>query len=83
MKLRLSPDMLSLVEEIVRSRCPDMLSLLDPRSKNQISEQQREDFCQVATDEFCVSGIREDGEPNQRGLSLEKLIDHLLRLPLS
>lgn len=83
MKLQLPPDLLPLLEEIVRSRRPDMLGLLDPLTKNLISEQQRDDLCQVATDEFCASGIREDGEPNQRGLCIENLINHLLRLSVA
>ncbi len=35
----------------------------------------QEKIRQAVLDEFCSSGLRDDDEPNQRGLELEDLID--------
>lgn len=35
----------------------------------------KEKIKQAVLDEFCSSGLRDDNEPNQRGLELEGLID--------
>ena len=45
--------------------------------KIQLTAEQREDLRQAVTDELIETGLRDDDEPNERGLLLEELIDRL------
>jgi hypothetical protein len=42
-----------------------------------LTEEQQDELRQTLTDEIMETGLREDDEPNGRGLLLEELIDKL------
>ncbi|HST24075.1 MAG TPA: hypothetical protein VLR90_23425 [Blastocatellia bacterium] len=65
------------MEEIVRSRRSDLLGLLDFPQDIKLTEEQREDLRLAVADEFLETGLKENGEPNQRGLLLDELITRL------
>jgi hypothetical protein len=65
------------LREVVQDHRPDLLTILDSREDVALTEQQRDDLRQAVTDEFCQTGLKENDEPNQRGLLLEEIIDRL------
>lgn len=69
--------MADVLREVVQDHCPDLLTILDSREDVALTEQQRDDLRQAVTDEFCQTGLKENDEPNQRGLLLEEIIDRL------
>ncbi len=74
---QLSQEMKKLLEEIVRSRRPDLLGLLDLPQDTKLTEEQREDLRLAVADELLETGLQENDEPNQRGLLLDDLIARL------
>lgn len=68
------------MREALLNRAPDFLNLLDSPEDVRLSADQRDELRQIVTDEFCATGLREDDEPNARGLILEDIIDRLGRL---
>ena len=77
MALRLPQAMADVLREVVQDHRPDLLTILESRENIELTEQQRDDLRQAVTDEFCQTGLKENDEPNQRGLLLEKIIDRL------
>ena len=72
------PDNLrQLLEEVVRSRRPDMLHVILEKRLQDLPFQQRLELRHELQQEFSLTGLREDSEPNDRGLALEELIDIL------
>ena len=59
---------------VVKDRSPELLKVIELES---INADQIEALCDVVVDEFSSTGLREDDEPNPRGLELEGLIDVL------
>ena len=80
MALSLPQAMADVLREVVQDHRPDLLTILESRENIELTEQQRDDLRQAVTDEFCQTGLKENDEPNQRGLLLEEIIDRLGRL---
>jgi hypothetical protein len=70
----LSDKLRQLLEEVVRSRRPDMLHLVQGTRLQDLPFQQRLELRHELQQEFSSTGLREDSEPNSRGLDLEELI---------
>lgn len=64
-----------LLREVLEKRAPELLSVLREESRVVIREDQKRDIQELIGDEFAETGLRDDHEPNERGLDLEKLID--------
>lgn len=69
--------MSELLSEIVWKREPSLIGAVASLQKIQLTAEQREDLRQAVTDELIETGLRDDDEPNERGLLLEELIDRL------
>jgi hypothetical protein len=52
-----------------------MMSLVASSRHVELTDEQRDELREMLTDEFIETGLREDDEPNERGLLLEELID--------
>jgi len=76
----LKPEHLVLLHSTIQKQQPGLLHLLTLFGKQQLTEDQREDLRQALIDEFIQTGLRDDSEPNERGLQLEDLIDRLEQL---
>lgn len=77
MALGLPKEQEKVLRETLLNRAPEFLSLLDSPEDVRLSADQRDELRQIVTDEFCATGLREDDEPNARGLVLENIIDRL------
>jgi hypothetical protein len=66
-----------LLREVVQGRRPDLLAILNSPAQGGLTELQRNELRHAVTEEFCRTGLREDDEPNPRGLRLEELTDRL------
>ena len=77
MALQLPSKMSELLSEIVWKRDPSMIGAVASLQDIQLTDDQREDLRQAVTDELIETGLRDDDEPNERGLLLEELIDRL------
>lgn len=73
----LSDQDMSLLREAITRRRPKLLPLLDQLGTVPLTDEQRENLREAIGIEFCETGLREDSEPNERGLALESLIDAL------
>jgi hypothetical protein len=73
MNLRLDDNQKTLLREVLQKNSPEMLSVFDAPAL--LTDEQRIEICRILTDEFCLTGLGEDSEPNQRGMLLEDLID--------
>lgn len=80
MMIRLSPKMTELLTEVISKRCPHLLGLLAVPQGTERTNSQLDELREVVADEFSETGLKEDDEPNQRGLLLEDIIGRL-RLP--
>jgi hypothetical protein len=63
-----------LVETLVK-RLHDLPENIELLLESQLTESQADKINQALTDELCETGLNPDGEPNQRGVILEELID--------
>lgn len=77
MILRLSSKMEELMTEVIRKRRPDLLGLLVAPQDTKLSDSQIDELREAVADEFCETGLTEDDEPNESGLSLEDIIGRL------
>lgn len=77
MALNLPKEQQQILREVLLNRSPDLLNLLNSSENIRLSESQRDELRQIVTDEFCATGLREDDEPNARGIILEDIIDSL------
>ena len=73
----LSNENMSLLTEVISERRPELLPLLGQLGTVPLTDEQRENLREAIGIEFCETGLREDSEPNERGLALESLIDLL------
>jgi len=69
--------LLGLLNEIVERRCPQYLAALG--SGKILTGLETLAIQQAIADELLATGLRDDDEPNERGLCLESLIDFLSR----
>ena len=77
MALALPAKLSALLSEVVWKRNPDMIGIVASFQNVGLTETQREELRQTLTDELIDTGLRENDEPNERGLLLEELIDKL------
>jgi hypothetical protein len=77
MALSLTKEQQKFLRETLMNRAPEFLNLLDSPEDVRLSANQRDELRQIVTDEFCATGLRENDEPNARGLVLEDIIDRL------
>jgi hypothetical protein len=77
MALGLTKEQQQILRETLMNRAPDFLNLFDSPEGVRLSTNQRDELRQIVTDEFCATGLRENDEPNARGLVLEDIIDRL------
>ena len=64
-----------LLREVLEKRAPELLPVLREGSVVVIRGDQKREIQEVVGDEFSETGLRDDYEPNERGLALERLID--------
>jgi|GEM_PF-1039660 len=75
MKAQMEAGLYALLREVVERHCPQYLSKLG--SGDRLMKHEKFALQQATTDELLATGLREDDEPNERGLLLESLIDFL------
>jgi len=75
MKQELKPNQVTLLKEIVRNRCPTLISRLQTTTLSELTRTERELIIDALGNEFAAAGITEDSEPNQRGFEIEDIID--------
>jgi hypothetical protein len=73
--IRLPERLFGLLREVLERRAPELSSLLRDGGRVVLREGQKRAVQELVGDEFAETGLRDDDEPNQRGLDLEKLID--------
>ncbi len=73
--IRVPESSIGLLREVLEKRAPELMHVLRAGSTVVIREDQRREIQEVLGDEFAETGLREDHEPNDRGLALENLID--------
>lgn len=66
-----------LLTEVLERRRPDLLKLIPPYREMDLTDLQRDEIIDAVTDEFTATGLKEDGEPNHRGIRLDDLIGAL------
>lgn len=70
---------LSLLQEIFAERAPAFVGQVRNLRSIDIPEDKRQAMIDLLTDEFAASGINSiTGEPNDRGLAIETLIDYFI-----
>lgn len=77
MALPLPAKMSALLSEVLRKRNPSMIGIVASFQNVALTDDQREELRQAVTDELIETGLRDNDEPNERGLMLEELIDRL------
>ena len=65
-----------LLRNVVAARQPELLTLID--NLEGLSNKEIDKLTSLIGDEFMETGLREDSEPNERGLQLEEVIDLLI-----
>jgi hypothetical protein len=73
--IRVPENSFGLLREVLERRAPQLLLALRDGFAVVIQEGQRREIQELVGDEFAETGVRENHEPNERGLALEKLID--------
>lgn len=76
MALPLPAKMAALLSEVLRKR-PGMIDIVASPENVELTDDQRDELRQAVTDELIETGLRDDDEPNERGLLLDELIDCL------
>lgn len=71
--------MKELLSEVVRKRCPHLTGLVASLENVELTDAQRDELWDAVANEFSETGLKEDDEPNERGLVLEDLIGRLRR----
>jgi hypothetical protein len=77
MILKLKPEMEELLREVLEKRRPDLLKLIPPYREIDLTDFELDEVIDAVTDEFTATGLKEDDEPNQRGIRLDDLIGAL------
>ncbi len=71
---------LPLLIEVISKQQPELIPLLDILGWRLLDNNERDSLREAVLDEFVETGLREDDEPNSRGLQLESLIELLGQL---
>jgi hypothetical protein len=69
---------LQFLNEVIRRSNPTLSNVADLVGKVALTEDQREDLREALADELCSTGLKPDGEPNERGLKLDTIIGKLM-----
>jgi hypothetical protein len=75
---KLKDEDLRLLREVVWRNKPSLVSAANLVGGQALTENQREELREVLADELCSTGLRPDGEPNERGLKLDSIIGNLM-----
>ena len=76
MMIFLDESLAGLLREVLHRRAPE-LDIKQTDDQFQLSQEQRQQVCELLGQELCASGLRDNDEPNARGLLIERLIDKL------
>ncbi len=68
-----------LLDDVMGRRVPRLRHLAGALDPNRAADAELDEVCQALTDEFVEVGFGPDGEANDRGLLLERLIDEVAR----
>jgi hypothetical protein len=75
---KLKNEDLRLLREVVRQNKPSLIDTADLVGDKALTENQREELREVLADELCSTGLKTDGEPNERGIRLDSIIGNLM-----
>jgi hypothetical protein len=67
-----------LLMEVVCRHAPALAGVVDLVGKATLTDEQREELREVLVDELFSTGLKPDGEPNERGLRLDDIIGSLM-----
>jgi hypothetical protein len=73
MILKLNQRMRDLLAEVIEKRRPNMLQLITS-GNIEVTDAEVDELFDIVGDEFMETGLKQDDEPNERGLLLEDLI---------
>ena len=79
MSTSLTDHQLQLLLKLCRSAGPLQLSLAEKLVNEKISPNERDELCELISNEFMMNGIEESFEPNDYGRELENLLDAVNR----
>jgi hypothetical protein len=77
--LALDETLRRLLEDVMSRRTPRLRHAAASLDPSRAADAELDEVCQALTDEFVETGFGPDGEPNDRGLLLERLIDEVAR----
>ena len=66
-----------LLTEIVEKWRPEWLDVVSASKTRTLTLAERQELCDMLANELVATGLGDDDEPNQRGRSIEGLIDRL------
>jgi hypothetical protein len=67
----------SVLRDVMQRHLPDLVSVFDSPEPEELTIQERINLRDAVGSELCETGFESDFEPNERGRSLEELIDWL------
>jgi len=73
--IRMPQPAFDLLREVIEKRAPELLPMFREGSQVVVKEDQKRNIQELIGDEFAETGLRDDHEPNERGIALEELID--------
>ncbi|RUD93114.1 hypothetical protein [Pseudomonas aeruginosa] len=65
----------SLLRTIFSNKSSSSLELIDRLLAGEVTRSERLFICELINEEFCETGLDENGEPTKRGFVLEALLD--------
>lgn len=75
----LTAEQISILREVFSKKAGSSLELLDRLLSDGVTRSERLFVCEMINEEFCETGLDEDGEPTKHGLALEALLDAINR----
>lgn len=69
-----------MLRDVVSRRAPQLVSIVDQAHLAPLGHDEKEALIAALTEELLSTGLREDDEPNGRGLLIEELIDCVNRI---
>jgi hypothetical protein len=79
---RLPPELSYILNDVVARRGPTLQDAVAEFEGGWLTPVNKQALIRILTDEFCSTGLREDGEPSGRGIMIEDLIDRINGLRL-
>jgi hypothetical protein len=73
--VRIPQRLQELLREVMAKYRPEMLTRLSPTGELSLTPEQREPLRNSLAGELCESGLLPDDEPNERGYTIEELLD--------